>query len=354
MVRQNRLLPAAILLIATSSFLPAQQPEAMPTEVHSYPPGVVDMTPQVMPGSVTSSPQCHFIPANDPVAPFVVSVEYLLIQPRRTDLDYALVDPNNNLSPEGHIAALEWQTRSGIRAGFIWRPRNNATELGFTYTYAYSQDQANITAPAGGVLFPTLTRPGIVDQALTAQAFSSVDFHVVDIDVGRRFTVDDTDYRLFTGARLAEISQVLAATYNGLNANQALASNRSCMDAGGVTLGGEARWRFARNFGAFARGRGSLIVGDYCLRATETDFAGNVVNADVTDRFMKVVPVLDLTAGLSWHRRNWRASIGYEISHWFNQSESITFLDDLAFGKHGRKQSDLSLEAVSFQVAVEY
>lgn len=357
MLRRVGLLVA--LLCGSWSQLRAQSPEELPVPVvpaqpNAYPPGVVDVTPEVIPGHVVSSNQCHFIPANDPVTPFVVSVDYLLIRPRRLDLDYALVDPNANLTPEGHIAGLEWQARSGIRAALIWRPRDSVTEFGFTYTYAYSQDTATVVAPAGGVLFPTLTRPGLIDQALTAQAFSSINYNVFDIDVGRRFGSDGTEYRVFTGARIASIGQVLAATYDGLDAHQAMVRNRSCMDAGGMTLGGEARWKFWNHFGAYARGRGSLLVGNYCVSTMETDFAGNVVNTDVMDNVMKVVPVLDLGLGISWQRRNVRASVGYEISHWFNQVEGISFTDDFAFGKTARRQSDLSLEALAFQLSFDF
>jgi Legionella pneumophila major outer membrane protein precursor len=362
MLRTYRMLLVAAIVLGVRSAALAQGPESLPVPVapppqqaSPYPPGVVDVTPDVLPGPAGSgSPQCYFIPAHDAVAPFVVSVEYLLLRPYRRDLDYAIVDPNGNLTPEGHIANLDWQTRSGVRAGLMWRPRDSSSDLSFTYTYAYSQDTANIAAPAGGVLFPTLTRPGIIDAVLTAQAFSSITYNVFDIDVGHRFNVDNSEYRIFAGFRIADIGQVLAATYDGLDAHQALARNHVCMNGGGLTLGGEAHWCLARGFGAYARGRGSLVVGDYCVSNIETDFAGNVVNTDVRDSFTKVVPVLDLAAGVSWQHRNMRASIGYEINHWFNQVEGITFLDDFSVGKHGRTQSDLSLEAIVFQFAIDF
>ena len=359
MLRRDQMLLAVAMVLGTSHWSLAQLPEPLPLPVapvpveHQYPAGVVDVTPEVLPGP-GASPQCYFPPAYDAVAPFVVSAEYLLFRPHRRDLDFAIVDPNSNLTPEGRIASLDWQTRSGVRAGFMWRPRDSSADLAFTYTYAYSRDTANLAAPAGGVLFPTLTRPGLIDQVLTAQAFSSINYNVFDIDVGRRFSVDNTDYRIFTGVRIADISQILAATYDGLDAHQALSRNHTCMDGGGLTFGGEAQWKLSRGFGAYARGRGSLVVGDFCTSAFESDFAGNVINANVSDRYTKVVPVVDLAAGISWQRRNLRASIGYELSHWFNQVEGINFLDDFAVGKTGRKQSDLSLEAVVFQFAVDF
>src|SRR5262245_19087316 len=114
-------------------------PAAAPPLATSLPPGVVDVTPEVIPGPATSQPNCYFLPSNDCPAPFVIWGEYLLLRPYRRDLDFAIVDPNNNLAPEGRIASLDWETRNGVRAGFTWRPRDAATDLAFTYLYAYSQ-----------------------------------------------------------------------------------------------------------------------------------------------------------------------------------------------------------------------
>lgn len=319
-----------------------------------YPPGVVDVTPEPV---QAPSPQgrIELAPCPEPLPTFLVSVEYLLVRPRRSDLDYAAFDPRNNLIPEGKSAHLEWETRSGVRLGFIWRPRGGPNDVSFTYTYVYSSDSGSVAAPAGGILFPALTRPGIIDEALTADAFSSINYNVFDIDVGRSIVFDDCfQSRVFTGVRLADIGQVLQASYDGRDANQAMARHQVLMDGGGLTAGGEARWAFSNQFSAYGRGRGSLLVADYRVSARETDFAGNILISDVNDCFMKVVPVLDLGIGLTWRRRNWHASLGYEITQWFSQTESITFLDDFSEGKRGRRTSDLSFEAITFQIGLEF
>jgi hypothetical protein len=336
--------------VAAPPVAPAPGGTHLPPPASHYPPGVVDVTPEVMP-----PPSVQIVPANEPVLPFVASFEYLLLRPTRRDLDYALVDPKNDFIPQGSTAGLDWRTDSGFRIGFTWRPRGGNTDVSFTYLYAYSQDSATIGAPQGGLLYPTLTRPGVIDTASTATAFSSFNFNVFDIDLGRTVHLDESfDARMFIGSRTANIGQVLEATYNGLDANQASTRQRLTMDAGGLSLGGEGRWRLGGAWSAYARGRGSLLVADYCLHHTETNFAGNVLVTDISDNFTKVVPVLDIATGLTWTRRNFHFSLGYELSHWFNQVESVSFLDDFAEGKRTRKVSDLSMEAVTFRFGLDF
>jgi len=354
---------AIAMMELANSVLIAQQSLPAP---QNYPPGVIDVTPVPVRPLPTTPVQPPIPPQTystidtttcspPPLPSFLVSVEYLLVRPRRADLEYAGVDHRNNLIPEGHTASLNWDTRSGFRFGFLWRPLGGPNDLAFTYTYVYSNDSEGISAPNGGVLFPLLTRPGRIDEVRTATAFSSLNYNVFDIDFGRRIVSDDCFYaRVFAGARIADIGQVLEATYDGLDAHQAMARHRTQMDGGGLTAGGEARWLFANGWSAYGRGRGSLVVADYNVCAHESDFAGNVLVTDVNDSFTKVVPVLDLGVGITWRRRNWHASLGYEISHWFNQAETITFLDDFSEGKRVRRTADLSLEAITFQLGLEF
>jgi hypothetical protein len=337
----------------------AQSPPVLPSPVapsepvigHTtvYPPGVVDVTPEI-----TGPPAAPIVPAGDACYPFVVSAEYLLLRPYRRNLDYGLVDARNDFIPQGVPADLEWQTDSGFRLGFSWRPRGGATDLSFTYTYAYSRDDATAAAPPGGLIYPTLMRPGTIDAASTAEAFSSVTFHVFDVDFGRRVQFEDLNARFWVGSRSASISQVIGASYDGFDARQSSSRQRLQMDAGGLTLGGESRWRLGRNWSAYGRARGSILVADYCLQVNESNFAGNVPVTDFHDTFTKVVPVVDLGAGLTWSRRNFHLSVGYEISHWFNQVETLTFLDDFAEGRTARTVSDLSLEAVTFRFGFDF
>jgi hypothetical protein len=351
--------PALVLLLALAAPAFGQGPPASlpapappPGAVHSYPPGVVDVTPEHWPARA-EAPCTACRP--EPLSPFLVSVDYLLARLRRRDLDFAVADANDDLTPEGRLASLDYSIRSGVRLAGVWRPGGGPTDLAFTYTYAYGRDTGSVTAPDGGLVYSTLTRPGRIDEVDQANASSSLNYNVIDLDYGRRFAVDDSFMaRFFGGTRWAFIHQVLEAGYDGRDANNAFARQRVNMDGGGLTAGGEARWQIGGSLSAFGRGRGSLVVGDYRLSHRETDFGGELLVADVSDKFTKVVPVLDLGAGLSWRFRSVRASVGYELSHWFNQVEGMTFLDDFSEGKRARRVSDLTLEAVTFGLSWEF
>src|SRR5947209_8664047 len=163
--------PALVLFLALAAgrIARAQSEELPPprSALPSYPPGVVDVTPDVIPGHAEPLPwHC------EPAPPFLVSVEYLLVRPRRRDLDFAAIDPRDDLIPQGPLVSLDWQTRSGIRTEILWRPEGGANDLAFTHTYIYSRDSAVLAAPNGGLLYATLTRPGIVDEVNRATAFS--------------------------------------------------------------------------------------------------------------------------------------------------------------------------------------
>src|SRR5262245_55413828 len=110
--------------------VPVSTTPAVTPPPSTYPPGVVDVTPPIPPQ--VAIPMT--VPACDEVAPFVVTFEYLLLRPYRRDLDYAVVDVRNDLIPQGSVVGLDWQTNSGFRVGFQWRPRGGMTDVAFTYT----------------------------------------------------------------------------------------------------------------------------------------------------------------------------------------------------------------------------
>ncbi|HTK77605.1 MAG TPA: Lpg1974 family pore-forming outer membrane protein [Gemmataceae bacterium] len=330
----------------------AQQPLSAPPPSPAPPP-VVDLTPPEVPGrQVTIS---EIVPGPSSPRAILTSAEYLLVRPRRRDLDFALVDPFDDFTPEGKVKSVEWPTVSGLRAGIGYRPADSCWETMFTYMYLHSGDDRRAAAPPGGVLYPTLTRPGIVDRALTADAGSGITFNVFDLEAARRFTIDDSfAFRVSGGMRWASIDQSLDAFYFGGDADGAHVRSRAAFDGFGLTVGGQGDWVLGRGFRLFTRARGSLLVGDSCSRLRETNSGGLILNADVRDHSVQTVPVLELASGLSWEYRNFTASVGYEIANWFNLFDSPYFIDDFAEGKIGRRRSDVSLEGVFFRLGMAF
>jgi hypothetical protein len=281
--------------------------------------------------------------------------EYLLLQPRRRAFDYAIVSPTSSGIPQGNIASLQWDTESGVRAGGGYRLPGDGWEIGAYYTYFHSNASQSATAPAGGVLFTTLTHPGSVEEAATATADSGLNYQLLDVEVGRTFPIGEScSVRLFGGGRFAWINQSLNAVYNGIDANIAVVSSPIDFDGAGLRLGGEGRWNVGWGFSLFARGSGSLLVGDFRTSLVETNDNGATTNVNVTDNFEKMVPVLEVGIGIGWQYRNFQASAAYEMANWFGMVDSPDFADDVAQGKLIRRTSDLNIEGLRVQLGISF
>jgi hypothetical protein len=284
-----------------------------------------------------------------------VSGEYLLMKARRRAMDFALLDPHNDGTPQGEIESLEWDMRSGLRLGAVYRVPGDGWEIGSTYTYFHSTANAALGKPDGGTLFATLTHPGSIEEVDSAAASSSLNYNVLDAEIGRRFSLGESFcLRLFGGARFAWIDQKVSAYYDGGDAMGASVITPIDFDGGGLRCGGELQWKLGRGFGFFMRGSQSLLVGEFKTRLVETNNFGATTNVNVSEEYDQMVPVTELAAGFAWEGKNLRVGVGYELSNWFNFVDTPDFVDDLHQGKAVGRRSDLTLEALSFQVGLVF
>ncbi len=352
-LRQFLVTLAAALAAGAAAVAQAPPPVGVRPQAELLP-QVVDMTPPELaarPATVIDTRPC---PPDSPPA-FLVSAEYLLVRPRRRANDFAITDPFDNLTPEGRIDSVNYDLTSGVRAGVGYRWGGTPWETLFTYTYLHAGGDRATAAPPGGLVYPTLTRPGLVDNALSAAAGAGLTYNLYDLETARRFAVDETfAFRLGFGVRFASIDQSLQAFYFGGDAAGTQVHSRVEFNGAGPMVGGEGEWLLPRGFRLFGRARGSLVVGDVsnCLR--ETDNAGRTVNAAVGEGYTQVVPVLELATGVAWQYRNVRLAAGYEVANWFNLIDSPTFVNDFAEGKLGRRRGDLSLEGLFLQLGLVY
>lgn len=284
-----------------------------------------------------------------------VDVEYLLMKPRRRNLDFAITDPTSTGAPQGTIESLEWDTDSGVRFGGGYRLPGDGWEVGAFYTYLHSHGGRSLTRPNGGTLFATLTRPGTVEQVDTASGTTSLNYQVLDVEIGRTWWANDAlALRCFGGARFAWIDQGLDVTYDGGDAIMTQVSSPINFEGGGVRVGGEAFWHLRWGLGLFANGSASLLTGDSRTRLTQTDNAGTTTSVDVSEKFDKLIPVAELGLGIGWEYRNVQVRLGYELTNWFGLIDSPDFVSETQQGKMGHRTSDLSLEGLVARIGMSY
>jgi hypothetical protein len=285
---------------------------------------------------------------------FLFSADYLLLKVRQRPMDYAIPGSNNPFGVQGDVASLSPDFRSGFRAGGGYRLPGEGWEASFFYTNFHSATGDRASAPGSGVLLPTLTHPGSVQRVQRAEADTSFNYNVFDLEVGRRFHVgEELCLRAFGGARFAHIGQGTNANYAGGDVTTDAVSNQVNLDGGGARVGGEASWYVLRNLGLYARGSASLLLVEGRSRLSEVA-NGTTTVVDVSDHFDKVIPVAELGVGVTFQYRNFRLSAGYEFTNWFGLIDVPDFSDDSHRGKLVRRTGDLSLDGLVLRAEFAY
>jgi hypothetical protein len=286
---------------------------------------------------------------------FFGRAEYLLLRPRRGAFDFAIVDTARDLTPAGTLESLNYELRSGFRTALGYRIPGGGWDVLFAYTYLESNADRILTAPPGGTLYATLTRPGLIDEATTAAATAGLQYNVFDIEVGRKLHASEwATARIFGGARFVTLRQDFDVIYDGRDARNAEVRTTAKFDAFGPTLGGEGTVTLYRGFHAYARGSAGLLTGRVVNSITETNNAGSTVFADLDYTTRKVVPTIGLAIGGGWQHGRVSVRAGYEITHYIGLIDQPRFIDDAAEGRVLTRPADLSLEGLFVQFGLAF
>jgi hypothetical protein len=309
-----------------------------------------DLTPAEL---LHEPPHAH---AKDPPAGgLYLSGEFLLLTPRQRGLDFAITDPSNNLAPNGRVESLNYETQPGFRATIAYRVPGHGWELGLTYTYFNSRDDAVVAAPPGGLIYPTLTKAGLTNDALGALARSRLTLNVYDIELGRHWDTDETlRFRLVGGVRLITVRQSLEAFYDGRDADLAFVRTESNFDGAGPLAGVESWWALTKSIGVFGRATGGLVTGTMRNPYRETNNGGATVYADVSDRYALTVPFATVGIGLSYEYRGLFFRAGYEVTNYFGLFERPYYTNDFAEGKVMNRSTNLALDGVFLQFGLSF
>jgi len=343
---------------AVISFAPEASNNVAPVPQPVAPPVSPNVAPVIQP--VLESGDC----APNRAAGFIAHVDWLYWNYRSPSLTYA---DTQMIHGGGQLGIIEDRMstpqNSGIRAGLGYR-FNSDWDVTWNYTYFSASSSGSATAPPtvgldSGSLAPpgtALAYPaGVGYSSVTAAA--SLSYNVHDLDIGRWLTWDDgLQMRVFGGFRWAMTNENIEEDFvpsfafpgtSGLPFDAY--GNHSTMNAFGVRIGSECRWRLSgTNLSLFGRGAGSVLLGDF--QNNETVFDNNNDMVTVSHEDVHAVTVLEAAAGIAWETNNWEFSGGYELAAWLNQAS----IQDAVVFNPSNSYGTMLLDGFFFRAAYKY
>ncbi|HXD85843.1 MAG TPA: Lpg1974 family pore-forming outer membrane protein [Urbifossiella sp.] len=297
----------------------------------------------------------HLTPAAPAEGGPFATAELLIMRPHRGALDFAIPSDATGLVPSGNVASLNYDLQPGFRGELGHRFGGSGWEAYFGYTYFHSSAEDCLHAPAGFAVFPTLTKPGLVDTVQSAMARANFNYNVYDMMLAKRFAVDDhLALRMSGGLRFANISQSFDAVYNGIDANAATVSANSSFQGFGPIFGGEAMWAGWKGFHLYARGNVGLLSGQSNNPLVETNNGGQTIYANTAYNIHTVAPLASMGIGGGWQYRTVFVRMGYEITNYWNVVNQPRFVDDVGVGKLTTRTSNISLEGLFLQAGLVF
>ena len=335
----------------------AQEPPVEEPLRDLTPPNLERLTSDPRPSGHTESVPGSLTPTIPEKAGFYFRVDYLLGRPRSDNQDFAIRNGSGGLAVMGPVESVRYNYGNGLTAevGYRFGTRGFDLDATFGYTYFAASGSTSLTANAGTALFPTVTRPGLTDRASTASADTTLNLNLYDLQLTRRFLIDDRlALRGFGGLRFAEIRQSFVARYDGLDARSAKVETGSRFEGFGPTLGGEAVLAANRGIHFYMRASGGLLVGDSFNSWVETNDNGTNTYVNAPYDVRKLVPFASLGVGLGWQYRTVSIRFGYDVTQWFGVAERIRLSSDVAQGAINTRPGNVSVDAFFAQFALTY
>ena len=221
----------------------------------------------------------------------------------------------------GNIGILDPDFEVGFFAGAnIALDTVSSLDIRYTMFESLTQDETSAIAPFA--LRSLTTHPSsatAAQDALSAVGQLEIDFDTIDVAYRHLLKCCDLySANYVVGSRYAKLEQQFDADYvkNGLET----VSTDIDFDGAGLRLGLEAARFSCRNrLHLYAKGNASFLAGRFRAHYFQGQaFDPSVVNAEWEAG--RIVPILDLEAGLGWSSLNGklRLSAGYVVSAWFN------------------------------------
>jgi cell division protein FtsB len=288
-----------------------------------------------------------------------VSGEALFWRPSTSDtLDYAISDPGTALATSGDLQTVELDRATGGRVGLNYRFAKSPWDVGGKYTFFNTEGQSSATAPAGGLLFSTLSHPFQNETAATADATAKLGYKTGDLEAGYNLKAGNVDVRLFGGLRASDVSRDLTVAYDGVDYTNGQVQLENRFKGIGPRVGTEAKVPLGAGFNVFGKGALSLQAGTLNSSFRETDRAGADVIADISrNQGGRLVPGVELAAGVGWEKKMGNTTVniggGYELQHLFNATDNIRFSDAASPGSFSQNNGDIGTRGLFLKAGVK-
>lgn len=246
----------------------------------------------------------------------IAEIEYLGWQTEGANAYATIVGPSGEifddyaLSPSG--SGL--RARLGYRALASW-------DVVATYTRFSANKNAVADANALGTN-QSLVAPYGLGQKTHTDAIEGrldVDLNVYDIEMGQWHYNAISAWRPFVGFRWTNLKEnALSTLHNGNAFSQAYGNvlSDSTLDAYGLRLGGEWERGLFRGLSVFAKGAGTVAVGELSSQ-TFCEINGQEMLLRQSKR-TNAAPSIEASLGLTIKRGNFSVKGGYEFNDWFN------------------------------------
>jgi hypothetical protein len=310
------------------------------------------------PQAAPVAPAPGLIPVGEPVgsrplAGLILTGEILYVWPNRDGLGTAVVTSGTGSSAFSSLESLFWDGTPALRLGARYRLPESLVDFGATFTYFHASTQSLVAAPAGGSLYGVLATDRRAHDAAAADGDAGLSYAVLDLDAGQAIALSDVvGLRLLGGVRLASIDQTLKCVYTGGALGDApdFVNSPIRFQGVGLTCGAEATWDIYRGWGFYGRGRFGLVSGVFHSRRTET--VGADLIGDTTEDYFTIVPVAEMSAGVSYQGERLFFSAGYELTDWLNMVSGLGGTGAAALTTHRR--GDLTLQALTVRLGFAF
>ena len=284
--------------------------------------------------------RCGGYTMSDPQEVFVVGADYLLIRPHFSEAVAFAQGRQTATSLSTRARELDFDYDSNFRAfiGF----RTGGDEVRFTYSRISGETEVNgaVTQPGDFIIDPFGNLVGavvVVDPSSglfgtplvggdRIETRAEVELNVYDLEFIRPFNLNSPCWWMSwsAGVRVADIEQFYESSVTMGGLPVAYGDFSAEFVGAGPRLGLEARRYLANgDFGVFARGYGSLLVGDYDVASS------NTVNVPVTfvgsqsSSMTRLIPVAEAEFGGMWQPSDaLKISAGWLFQSWFDLGTS--------------------------------